>query len=142
MRSSGFLATRGVGVRNSGPCHERGQRILELFPSRAYPPAMGKTYDPQNVFARILRHELPCEQVFEDAHTQRVAAAVKRAFEVPGIMIVQINGAAAGQTVPHVHFHVIPRRPGETLRLHATVKADPAHLRASAERIRRCLTEN
>jgi hypothetical protein len=41
MRSSGFLATRGVGVRNSGPCHERGQRILELFPSRAYPPAMG-----------------------------------------------------------------------------------------------------
>jgi histidine triad (HIT) family protein len=140
------------------------------------------SYDPQNVFARILRHELPCEQVFEDAHTlafmdlmpqsdghtlvitrepaetlfelspdgaaacirttQRVAAAVKRAFEVPGIMIVQVNGAAAGQTVPHVHFHVIPRRPGELLRLHATVKADPAHLHANAERVRRCLTEN
>jgi histidine triad (HIT) family protein len=142
---------------------------------------VGMSYDPQNVFARILRHELPCEQIFEDVHTlafmdvmpqsdghalvitrepaetllelspqgaaacirttQRIAAAVKRAFEVPGIMILQTNGAAAGQSVPHVHFHVIPRRSGEPLRLHATVQADPAQLRANAQRIRRCLAE-
>jgi histidine triad (HIT) family protein len=136
-------------------------------------------YDPQNVFARILRNELPSERVYEDAQTvafmdlmpqseghvlvisrepaetifelspeaaaacirttQRVAAAVKRAFEVPGIMIVQVNGSAAGQTVPHVHFHIIPRRPGEPLRMHASVKGDPAQLRAHAELVRRCL---
>jgi histidine triad (HIT) family protein len=136
-------------------------------------------YDPQNVFARILRGELPCTPLFEDQYTlafmdlmpqteghalvitrepaetlfdlspegaaacirttQRVAAAVKRAFDAPGIMITQVNGAVAGQTVPHVHFHVIPRRPGEQLLMHAAVKADPEALRQQAERIRRLL---
>jgi histidine triad (HIT) family protein len=135
-------------------------------------------YDPQNVFARILRGELPCERVYEDAQTlafmdlmpqseghtlvitrepaetlfdlstegaaacirttQRVAAAVKRAFDLSGVMIVQVNGAVAGQTVPHVHFHIIPRRAGDRLLMHAAIKADPTQLRANAERIRRC----
>ena len=133
-------------------------------------------YDPQNTFARILRGELPCVQLFEDAHTfaimdlmpqseghalvitrepaetlfdlspegaaaciqttQLIGAAVKRAFEVPGIMIMQINGAASGQTIPHVHFHIIPRRMGEPLRLHATSRADVERLREQAERIK------
>jgi histidine triad (HIT) family protein len=136
-------------------------------------------YDPQNVFARILRNESPCVRLFEDAHTlafmdlmpqsaghalvitrepaetlfelspagaaacictaQRIATAVKRAFDAPGILIAQVNGAAAGQSVPHVHFHVIPRRPGEQLLVHAAVRADPEQLREHAERIRRWL---
>lgn len=136
-------------------------------------------YDPQNIFARILRGELPCIRLFEDectlafmdlmpqteGHalvitrepaetlldlspdgaaacirtTQRVAAAVKRAFDVPGILVTQVNGAAAGQTVPHVHFHIIPRRAGEQLLMHAAVKGDPEQLRQQAERIRRWL---
>lgn len=140
---------------------------------------MADAYDPQNVFARILRHELACEQVYEDSltvafmdlmpqavghvlviprepaetllelsaegaaacmrTTQRLAAAVKRAFDAPGIMIMQVNGAAAGQTVPHVHFHVIPRRRGEPLLLHAAARANAAELRANAERIRESL---
>src|SRR5262249_18150991 len=62
--------------------------------------------------------------------TKLVAHAVKRAFDVPGILIAQINGADAGQTVPHVHFHAIPRRPGEVLRMHAAIKADPQQLPA------------
>jgi histidine triad (HIT) family protein len=137
------------------------------------------SYDPQNVFARILRGELPCERVYEDEATlafmdlmpqsqghvlvitrepaetifdlspdgaaacirvtQQVAAAVKRAFEAPGILIAQVNGAAAGQTVPHVHFHIIPRRGGDQLLAHGAVKADLTQLRANAERIRNCL---
>ena len=40
---------------------------------------------------------------------QTVADAVKRAFEAPGIMIAQLNGPAAGQTVFHMHFHIMPR---------------------------------
>jgi histidine triad (HIT) family protein len=136
-------------------------------------------YDPQNAFARILRNELPCFRLFEDAHTlafmdvmpqsaghslvitrepaetlfdlspegaaacirttQLVAAAVKQAFDVPGILITQVNGTAAGQTVPHVHFHVIPRRLGEPLLRHAATRADPEQLREHAERIRRWL---
>jgi histidine triad (HIT) family protein len=137
------------------------------------------SYDPQNVFARILRGELPCTRLFEDERTlafmdlmpqtaghalvitrepaetlfdlspegaaacmrttQRVAAAVMRTFDVPGILITQVNGAVAGQTVPHVHFHIIPRRPGEQLLMHAAVKADPEVLRQQAERIRQWL---
>jgi histidine triad (HIT) family protein len=141
---------------------------------------MDQNYDPQNVFAKILRNELPSERVYEDEKTiafmdlmpqseghvlviprelavtlldlsteaaeacirttQRLARAVKRAFDVPGIMIMQVNGAVAGQTVPHIHFHIIPRRPGEALLLHAAVKADSQRLRENAERIRRHLT--
>ena len=137
------------------------------------------SYDPQNVFAKILRNELPCTRLYEDAHTlafmdlmpqsaghalvitrepaatlmelspegaaacirttQLICVAAKRAFNVPGIMIVQTNGAAAGQTVPHVHFHVIPRRTGESLHLNSAAPADPAVLREQAERIRQFL---
>lgn len=67
--------------------------------------------------------------------TQRVAHAVKAALNPPGVLIAQFNGRAAGQTVPHVHFHVIPRREGETLRPHAAVQADTEQLRAIAARI-------
>jgi histidine triad (HIT) family protein len=137
------------------------------------------SYDPQNVFAKILRNELPCMRLYEDAHTlafmdlmpqssghalvitrepaatlmdlspegaaacirttRLISVAVKRALDVPGITIVQTNGAAAGQTVPHVHFHVIPRRTGDSLHLHAAHPADPAVLREQAERIRQFL---
>lgn len=142
---------------------------------------MDQAYDPQNIFARLLRNEIPSERVYEDEKTvafmdlmpqaeghvlvisrepavtlldlsvegaeacirttHRVARAVKRAFEVPGIMIMQVNGAVAGQTVPHIHFHIIPRRVGEALAMHAAVKADGQRLRDNAERIRRCLNE-
>lgn len=73
------------------------------------------------------------------ATTQRVARAVKAAFEPPGMMIVQLNGADAGQTVFHIHFHVIPRYPGEGLTLHSRSVADPSDLRDHAARIRAVL---
>lgn len=133
-------------------------------------------YDSSNVFARILRAELPSVKVYEDAHTlafmdimpsveghtlvipreaaetifdlsptaaaqliattQRVARAVKNAFECPGLMIVQLNGAAAGQSVGHVHFHVLPRVEGLDLKLHGRGLADPRDLETVAARIR------
>jgi histidine triad (HIT) family protein len=50
-------------------------------------------------------------------------------------MLAQLNGAAAGQTVFHVHFHIIPRSAGIDLALHARDKADFTSLKALAERI-------
>ncbi|MBU9161781.1 HIT family protein [Burkholderia multivorans] len=68
--------------------------------------------------------------------TQRVATAVRAALAPDGLFIGQFNGAAAGQTVPHVHFHVIPRTEGVALRMHARDVADAATLESIAQRIR------
>ncbi|HTT99665.1 MAG TPA: HIT family protein, partial [Rhizomicrobium sp.] len=47
-----------------------------------------------------------------------VARAVKKGLAAPGIMLVQLNGAAAGQSIPHIHFHILPRADGLDLKLH------------------------
>lgn len=44
------------------------------------------------------------------ARVKRVAAHLKDALPCDGFNILQNNGAAAGQTVPHLHFHIVPRR--------------------------------
>lgn len=67
--------------------------------------------------------------------TQKIASAVKAALNAPGIVIGQFNGSAAGQSVPHVHFHVVPRWEGDSLKPHATVSADLDHLREISARI-------
>jgi len=133
-------------------------------------------YDPDNIFAKILRGEIPCFKIFEDEHTlsfldimpatqghtlvipkepgetlfdisptaaaatikttQIVASAVKRAFDAPGIMLVQLNGKAAGQSVPHLHFHILPRFHGIDMNLHGREMADISNLEPIAEKIR------
>ena len=45
----------------------------------------------------------------------RIANAVRRSFSPAGLSIWQSNGVAAGQEVPHVHFHVLARAPGDGL---------------------------
>ena len=107
------------------------------------------SYDTNNIFAKILRGEIPSHRVYEDDHAiafmdvmpqanghtlvipkapsrnildadpqtlsrlmpvvQKVAVAVKAAFEADGVTVVQFNEPAAGQSVYHLHFHVIPR---------------------------------
>ena len=134
-------------------------------------------YDPDNIFAKIVRGEAPCAKVFEDhdtmafmdvfpqgrGHTlvihkraharnllevepeplqqvmltvQRVARAVRAALNPDGIFIAQFNGAASGQTVYHLHVHVIPRWEGVALGRHAAGgMADMGELRPLAEAI-------
>lgn len=136
-------------------------------------------YDTNNIFAKILRGEIPCHKVFEDENTlafmdvmpqadghvlvvpkapsrnlldadpqaltaaiqvvQRVARAVQRAFKADGIMLVQYNEAPAGQTVFHLHFHIIPRFEGVALKGHSGPMADQKLLAAQSEMIRRAL---
>ena len=72
-------------------------------------------------------------------NVQRVAAAVKSAFASPGIMIAQLNGSAAGQTVFHLHFHVLPRHAGVEFRMHARDMADFDLLQTHAQKIRAAL---
>ncbi|MDX2257582.1 MAG: HIT family protein [Hyphomicrobiaceae bacterium] len=67
---------------------------------------------------------------------QKVARAVKAAFAADGITIVQFNEAAAGQTVFHLHVHVIPRHEGVALKEHGRGMAPAEELAANAARIR------
>lgn len=67
--------------------------------------------------------------------TKKVAAAVQEVTKAPGILLAQLNGAAAGQTVFHIHFHVMPRYNGIDLKIHAREKADFEKLKALAAKI-------
>jgi histidine triad (HIT) family protein len=71
--------------------------------------------------------------------TQHVARAVKAAFNASGLVISQFNGATAGQTVFHLHFHIIPVYEGIALQRHARERADTALLEAQASKIREAL---
>jgi histidine triad (HIT) family protein len=122
------------------------------------------TYDPNNIFSKILTGEIPCHRIYEDAHTlafmdvmpqvdghclvipktgsrnlldakadtlaslmatvQKVAIAAKTAFKADGVQIRQYNEQAAGQTVFHLHFHVLPMNEGQSLRPHSGKMAD------------------
>jgi histidine triad (HIT) family protein len=68
--------------------------------------------------------------------TQKVAVAVKRAIKAPGIMIAQLNGSEAGQTVFHIHMHIIPRWHGADMKLHARQMADFEVLKKQAALIK------
>ncbi|MCA0359151.1 MAG: HIT family protein [Proteobacteria bacterium] len=116
-------------------------------------------YDTDNIFAKIIRGEIPSVKVFEDdkvmafmdvfpqsrghalviskvsqarnllevepdvladliAATQKLAQATVTALKPDGVVVTQFNGAPAGQTIFHLHFHVIPRYDGEALGRH------------------------
>jgi len=70
------------------------------------------------------------------ATTQRVARAVEKGLDAPGIYVMQLNGAPAGQTVFHVHFHVIPRDVSVPLKPHGGSVVDAKVLETVAVRIR------
>ena len=67
---------------------------------------------------------------------QVVGAAVQAAFAAPGFMVAQLNGSAASQTVPHLHFHILPRYEGLEFKMHAREMADFELLETHAQRIR------
>lgn len=66
---------------------------------------------------------------------RRVARAMRKALAPDGLMITQLNGAAAGQTVFHYHAHLIPRQQGSALSLHGRRMAQAAELDGLARRI-------
>ena len=138
-------------------------------------------YDTNNIFAKILRGEIPSHRVYEDDHAvafmdvmpqadghtlvipktpsrnildadpqtlarlmpvvQKVAVAAKEAFEADGVTVIQFNEPAAGQTVYHLHFHVIPRVDGLPLKPHSGTMEDQGVLAANAEKLRKVLAK-
>ncbi len=72
---------------------------------------------------------------------QRVARAVQKALAPDGLRIGQFNGAAAGQTVPHYHVHIVPMQEGQRAGAHGRAPAKPEELKALAARIRAALAD-
>ena len=71
---------------------------------------------------------------------QNIAIAVEKAMQPDGIRIAQYNGASAGQTVFHLHFHILPIWEGSSFSAHASGKpADTAELQEFAKSIRAAL---
>jgi histidine triad (HIT) family protein len=67
-----------------------------------------------------------------------VARAIRAAFNPPGLSVYQANGAPAGQTVFHLHVHLVPRHDGDGMALSWPVKNPPRErLEATAEKIRK-----
>lgn len=82
--------------------------------------------------------EMPPEDVAHlGARVPALARAVKEALEAHGVNVLQNNGATAGQVVPHVHVHLIPRWPNDGLGFRwPAKKGEPDVLRKQAEAIR------
>ena len=73
------------------------------------------------------------------ATVQKVAVAIRKALDPDGLHIAQFNGAPAGQTVFHLHVHIVPRWEGQPAGFAAHGNgpmADPDALRALADEIR------
>ncbi|HQS18934.1 HIT family protein [Reyranella sp.] len=71
---------------------------------------------------------------------QRVAKAAMTTLEPNGVNLLQSNGAGAGQSVPHLHVHILPRFPGDEVRLNWTYKpGDKAEIDAICERFKAAL---
>lgn len=70
---------------------------------------------------------------------QKLAKAVKLAFLADGVTIMQFNGAAAGQTVFHLHVHIIPRYENVPLRSHGMATEKMEKIKSNAEKVRNAL---
>lgn len=126
-------------VNGEAPAHrvfedERTLAFLDLFPV-----AEGHTLVvTREHFADLLEAEP--EPIAAAARSAwRVARAIERAFAPEGLAAVQLNRAAAGQTVFHYHVHLIPRQAGDGMKLHGRTRGDPERLHANAEAIRKAL---
>jgi histidine triad (HIT) family protein len=86
-------------------------------------------------------HDVPPEVIGDMARTaQRVASAAKEHLGCAGVNLVQSSGAAAFQSVFHIHIHVIPRYEGDGVRLPWTPKpGDKSVINDAAEKLRRGL---
>ena len=69
------------------------------------------------------------------ANSIRLASAIDGALAPDGLSVVQLNRAAAGQTVFHYHMHLIPRIQGDKLEIHSRVRGDEDELLAVGKRI-------
>jgi histidine triad (HIT) family protein len=124
-------------VRGEAPCHRVWEDAGLLAFLDAFPQSEGHALVvPKHAAARTLFELEPAALCDLYRGVQIVAEAIRAVLHPDGVQIMQFNGAPAGQTVFHVHVHIVPRWSGEDPGLHASVPGDPAALGALATRLR------
>ncbi|MCZ4272902.1 HIT family protein [Maritalea porphyrae] len=140
---------------------------------------MPSSYDPNNIFTKIIAGDIPSHKIFEDdvcvsimdimpesrghvlvvpkkgarnlidvdpddlaelmKRVQKIAVAVKKSMRADGILLRQSSEEVAGQTVYHLHFHIIPCYAGQRRNRHGEVEVSNDDLAEIAEHIRAAL---
>lgn len=126
-------------LRGELPAHKIYEDDQTLAFMDIMPRAKGHTLVIPKTPARNVLDATP-EQLSACIQTvQKIARAVMKAFDAPGVTIQQFNESAGGQVVFHLHFHVIPRWEGVPLGPHTGKMEDKEVLEANAEKIRQAL---
>jgi histidine triad (HIT) family protein len=124
-------------LRGEAPCVKIFEDELILAFMDIFPQSPGHCLViPKNTTARNLL-EFPSDRLgIYFASVQKLTKAVTKAFNCDGVIVTQFNGAPAGQTVFHLHVHIIPRYANLPLQPHHGGKpADLDVLREQAARI-------
>jgi histidine triad (HIT) family protein len=125
----------GKIIRGEIPAHKVYEDGEVLVMMDIFPQSKGHTLVIPKAASRNLFDADPAVLAKAVAHVQRVANAVHAAMGADGVRIAQFNEAPAGQSVFHLHFHVIPVYDGVELGRHGGGKADDAELAAQAKAI-------
>jgi histidine triad (HIT) family protein len=116
-------------LRGDAPCYKIYEdadvlAFLDLFPqSRGHVLVI-----PKNSQARNILEVEPTVLGAMMSAVQRLTRIIVDELQPDGVQIAQFNGAVAGQTVYHIHMHIIPRWEGEEAGVHGRGKADPEEL--------------
>jgi histidine triad (HIT) family protein len=122
-------------LRGEAPCFKVFEDDVALAFLDIYPRAPGHTLVAPKFPARTL-FDLPGDHIGPYMQrVQSVAHGVRKALNPDGVMIWQFNGAPGGQSVFHVHFHIIPRRTGDSLSPEGQNRGDMAALKALADQV-------
>jgi histidine triad (HIT) family protein len=123
-------------IRGEAPCYKLYEdedvlAFLDLFPqSHGHCLVIPKNAQARNILE------------IDDANLAKLMAVVRKLtqavvdeLEPAGVQVAQFNGAPAGQTVFHIHMHIVPRYEGDKLGIHATNQADAEQLKALQARL-------
>ena len=120
-------------VRGEAPCFKVAEDEHTLVFMDIFPVADG------HALVITKQHAATIFEADEEALTavaataRRMAHAIRTVLAPDGLMVFQLNGAAAMQTVFHYHMHLLPRREDEPLALHTRIPGDPARLAEQAQ---------
>jgi histidine triad (HIT) family protein len=126
----------GKILRGEFPSHKVFEDDTALVVMDVFPQSRGHVLVIPKAPSRNLLDADPATLSAVMPLVQRVAKALMTATEADGLRLVQFNEAPAGQTVFHLHFHLIPMYEGVELGRHgAGGRADDAELAELARAI-------